>query len=57
MFKNGEQQQDAPAGQEADVLQQEDQPGSLVVDVNQGWQLEGDKTTVLRTNLLIMHLF
>ena len=38
----GQQQQDAPAQQQADVLQQELQPRPLAVDVDHGGQLERD---------------
>lgn len=45
VFEKWEQQQNAPARQQANVLQEKHQPGSLVVDVDQGGELNprGDK--------------
>lgn len=39
LFVKREQQQNAPACQQAGVLQEEHHPGSLVVDVDQGGKL------------------
>lgn len=42
-FIKWQQQQNTPAGQKADILQQEHQPGSLVADVDHGGELEGGR--------------
>lgn len=40
LFVECQQQQDAPARQQAGVLQEEHHPGSVVADVDQGGKLE-----------------
>ena len=43
VFIKCQQQHNTPPGQEAEVLQQEHQPGSLVADVHHGGELEAER--------------
>lgn len=49
LFVKCQQQQDAPAHQQAGVLQDEHQPGFLVADVDQGGELKPRRRRELKT--------